>query len=225
MEADPIGLKGGSNPYAYANNNPISNVDPNGLEAYTYSSGYNFFQNTSNFRVSSTTATWPRYVGAGLSIAEAGLMAIFSTPFIPGDTYRDDTKNNDSRDPWFSFYHGTSVTSATALAAGTPLSANAAAELKFSGREKGVGFYLATNMDDATYFAFRNLPPALIQVTMQKNAIESLTRAGARLQPIGGGANFAGQEFFIPPKAFPTFDKLRMNQKIHIRLMNQSEWY
>lgn len=31
MEADPIGMDGGWNPYAYAGNDPVNNVDPDGL--------------------------------------------------------------------------------------------------------------------------------------------------------------------------------------------------
>lgn len=39
MEADPIGLEGGWNPYAYAENDPVNKVDPSGLYAYINANG------------------------------------------------------------------------------------------------------------------------------------------------------------------------------------------
>lgn len=46
MEPDPIGLEGGSNPYVYAGNNPISYVDPSGLDYSFINESY--FNNTFN---------------------------------------------------------------------------------------------------------------------------------------------------------------------------------
>lgn len=36
IQADPIGLEGGMNPYSYADGNPLTNVDPNGLTSIVF---------------------------------------------------------------------------------------------------------------------------------------------------------------------------------------------
>jgi hypothetical protein len=36
IQADPIGLEGGMNPYTYADGNPLTNVDPNGLTSIVF---------------------------------------------------------------------------------------------------------------------------------------------------------------------------------------------
>ncbi len=41
VESDPIGLRGGLNSFVYANSNPLTNVDPNGLAYYPEWSPFN----------------------------------------------------------------------------------------------------------------------------------------------------------------------------------------
>jgi len=73
-----------------------------------------------------------------------------------------------------------------------------------------VGFYLTPDIGAAEYFAARRAG-GVLQYTLSNSAVESLTAAGAYVQPIpqGGLARSPGTEFIVPPNAFPLFDELR----------------
>ncbi|MFD3452862.1 ricin-type beta-trefoil lectin domain protein [Streptomyces sp. NPDC058691] len=75
------------------------------------------------------------------------------------------------------------------------------------------GFFLATERDDAVYYALRRQPGALIKATISPEAMAALRSAGAELRniPYGGPGTVAhvGQEFHVPKAAFGIYNELR----------------
>jgi hypothetical protein len=117
------------------------------------------------------------------------------------------TQDQDSN---FTFYHGTDTASGLSLLNGAPLSASAAgANSNFSGIAPG--FYLATNIADATDFATdKGAGAVVLQYNFKQSAMVALQGAGATISPIAPGANgfpvYQGSQLFIPVTAFPVFN-------------------
>src|SRR5712691_1560272 len=112
-------------------------------------------------------------------------------------------------------YHGTDIVSARNLLRGEPLSTAAAAARKIDGPP---GFFLATEVDDAIFFALRRAPGGVLEYRLSANAVEQLQVAGAVYRPIppGKAIRFLGNEFHIPPEAFALLNQLRAAGEIVI---------
>jgi hypothetical protein len=136
-----------------------------------------------------------------------------SQPLGPVGQYPDQPSTEErSRVP--TLYHGTDLATGRALLAGAPLSEAAARDRKIDGP---VGFYLATSLSDAEFFAARRAPGAIIAFIIAEEALEMLTDHGATLRPMPVTPRspfFAGDELFLSPGMFGLFDRLRREGKI-----------
>ena len=105
-------------------------------------------------------------------------------------------------------FHGTDIVSARNLLQGNPLSAEEAAARKIDGPP---GFFLATEVDDAVFFALRRAPGGVVAFHLLFQAVETLHAVGAirRRIPLGKTIQFLGDEVVIPPEAFGVFNALR----------------
>jgi hypothetical protein len=105
-------------------------------------------------------------------------------------------------------YHGTDPESARRLTTGESLDFDRATALKIDGPP---GFYLASEIGDAEFFAARRGQGAVMCFEVSPEAFHELVRAGARYQPVPRSADspwFAGDELFVPPAAFAVYNRL-----------------
>jgi hypothetical protein len=111
-------------------------------------------------------------------------------------------------------FHGTDVESARRFLEGAPLDAREAAARKIDGPS---GFFLATVLDDAIFFALRRQPGGVLQLDFSAEALQQLLSHGVRQQPIPQGArspHFLGDELLVPPAVFERFNHLRRSGEI-----------
>jgi hypothetical protein len=152
---------------------------------------------------STATATLPRWL-AGVAAGSSALAA--GVGFGLGALVTPSSISDEKVDTPYIFYHGTSVASGLGLLKGEPLSVDVALALKKGG---ALGFYLATDWRDAYHFAGVR-EGTILQYTVSTRAVQELTAAGAVFRPIApADIRFFGEEWFIPPMAFPLFDSLR----------------
>ena len=136
------------------------------------------------------------------------------TPCPP--TPQAKTEADEEGEPWNRYYHGTDVPTALDLLRGGQLDANEAAQRKIDGP---AGFFLATDPEDATFFAARRSPGTVLQYDISPGGLTTLRAAGAYDQAIPSGPKspkFAGRELVVPPQAFPAFNSLRSAGEIRV---------
>jgi hypothetical protein len=112
-------------------------------------------------------------------------------------------------------FHDTDIVSARNLLQGSPLSVEEAAARKIDGPP---GFFLATEVDDAVFFALRRAPGGVVAFRLTWRAVETLQAAGAlrRRIPPGKTVRFLGDEVVVPPEAFGVFNMLRETGEIAV---------
>ncbi|MBV1909340.1 MAG: VCBS repeat-containing protein [Kangiellaceae bacterium] len=127
------------------------------------------------------------------------------------------TMREDDSEAVFILYHGTDKPTGLRLLAGEPLNFSLAMENRKTNGE--TGFYLATNFDDALYFAERTGNGYVLQYTLTESAMKSLLLSGSTIKSIPPGQFYfpKGLEFFTPPSAFPTFNSQRAKGDIIVR--------
>jgi hypothetical protein len=147
-------------------------------------------------------------VGEGLSWLVAALgdaASVLVAALVPNTTMA--TLDQDS--PGFNFYHGTDLLSGLSLLNGPLSSSAAAANSNFTGIAQG--FYLATNIADATDFATdKGSGAVVLQYNINPSNMVALQGAGATMSPITPGSNgfpaYQGSQLFVPVTAFPVFN-------------------
>jgi hypothetical protein len=105
-------------------------------------------------------------------------------------------------------YHGTDLQSAAALEADEPLDAGVARDLHSEGE---LGFYLASDIGDAEFFAVRQGEGRVITFELDASAVEQLLVGHAIYHPLPRGPAspyFSGDELFVPAKLFSQFNEL-----------------
>lgn len=112
-------------------------------------------------------------------------------------------------------FHGTDIESARKLLRGDPLNVEQAAAHKIDGPP---GFFLATEVDDAMFFALRRAPGGVVAFRLSLHAVERLQAAEMirRQIPPGKTIRFMGDEIVIPPAAFEVFNGLREADEIFV---------